>query len=98
MATDTIQIGGFAEDAFGHHVVGGRLLESSVQTVGGKKVIKYHVGLGRGEWDALEQLTYDGVVLTDYTFHPGIADPPQDSRFPNSLRHGRMARYTATLP
>lgn len=92
---------GFLTDAYGKHVVGGTLVESRVDTdSAGEKRVHVHVLLGRGEWNALNQLTYAGTIIdpSNYTFYPGNMSPAQDSRFPNSLRHGRVARYTATLP
>jgi len=98
---DTLQVGqGYLAHAYGKHVVQGVLVESKVDTnpTTNKKTVYFHTLLGMGEWDALEKVVYAGEDLSSYTFYPGIASPANDSRFPNSLRHGNIARYTATVP
>jgi hypothetical protein len=90
--------------AYGKHVVAGILagLDNSVPTA-----VKIKVLMGLGEWDAMEEASYDGTIVdpANYSFHPGTlstgaADPAQgaDTRFPNGIYHSRIAYYTMTLP
>jgi hypothetical protein len=88
---------GFLAKAYGRKVVGGHLVEHKID---GNQVY-IHVLMGVGEWDAIEQLTYDGEILdpSNYNFYPGVAFPTAiDPWFPTSLKHHRIARYTAQLP
>jgi len=106
MATlETFQVGeGHYALAYGKHIVKG-ILAGLNQTDPNNVKIKILMGLG--EWDAIEELTYEGAIISpsNFTFHPGTAstgktDPLQgeDTRFPSGIYHHRIAYYSATLP
>lgn len=97
---DPYEVLGYVPDAYGRHVIRGKLLSRKSTYTGSEKQVSMKVLLGRGEWDGIELVAYDGAEISpsNYEFFNGGYAPVPDSRFSDEITNGGIARYSVTLP
>lgn len=68
-----VKVGGSAALAYGIHIVGGVRLRHKREVVGNEVQTTVAQGLGTGEWDGPNLVTYEGVQIdaANYHFHAG---------------------------
>lgn len=99
--------GKFHALAYGLHVASGHLAKSLVTGSPPNHQITLQQMLGRGQWDGIEALWYNGIEITpaNYKFYPGaessgMSDTTQgrDNIFDTDVPHSGIAWVRATLP
>lgn len=85
--------------AAGRHVVAGHLIYSYSTGTAPNHRVCVRQALGKGDWDAVELVTYNGLVIpaTDYIFHDGTQTTP-GAYFPQDSAHTGTVMVDAMLP
>lgn len=100
ITNDNGVLGQFLPEAYGIHLMRGIPAAHEIEVIGNQTTVKLKQLLGKGKWEELLKVIYDGVELASdaWEFFPGEAEPAADERFPGQLAHAGIARYSVTLP